>query len=389
MIPEELGIRPVWAQINLDNLAHNIGQVKKLINPHTKIMACVKAEAYGHGAEECSKAFLEAGAEQLAVATPGEGFRLRKAGIQAPILCLGYTPPHLYPQAVKHRVAVAIYSRAAGRALAEEARKQGSEALFHAKIETGMNRLGFPPTLETVETIKELANTQGLKMAGVFTHFADSESKDKTYTHQQFQKYMYVVDKLEEKGVDIPLRHVSNSAAVIDLPQYNLDMVRPGIMLYGYFPSPEVDHSKADLRKAMTLHAQVSHVKTIPQGSKVGYGLTYTAKRETRLATIPLGYGDGYPRALSNKGQIEVRGKRAPIAGRVCMDQLMVDVTDIPGVEVGDHVVLMGDGEGTAPTGDEIAAQVGTIPHELIATITQRVPRVYIKNNKPIKAVRL
>jgi alanine racemase len=223
-----------------------------------------------------------------------------------------------------------------------------------------------------------------LELEGVFTHFAVSDDADKAYTRMQYEKYVDVVNSLDKNGVKIPVKHVSNSAAIIDLPEYKHDLVRPGIMLYGYYPSPDVDHSVVDLKQVLTLHAQISHIKTVPKGQEISYGLTYTAEKESRIATIPMGYADGYRRVLSNKSYVEIKGKRAPLVGRICMDQFMVDVSDIDGVDVGDEVVLIGYPDGVAPDGEELAAMLGSITHEVTCQITRRVPRVYTRSGKPV-----
>ena len=383
MIPEKLGIRPVWAEINLDHLAHNIRETRRIVPKPTLIMTAVKADGYGHGAKVCAETFLENGADMLAVATPDEGFQLRRWGIDAPILCLGYTPDYLQEKAIENDVMVTIYNKEQGISLNKAAQRLNTRARFHIKIDTGMSRLGFQPE-EAVEGICELVKLPRLELEGVFTHFAISDEADKSYTRMQYGKYIDVVNQLEEQGVKIPVKHVSNSAAIIDLPEYKHDLVRPGIMLYGYYPSPDVDHEVVDLKQVLTLHAQVSHVKTVPKGRGISYGLTYSVEKESCIATIPMGYADGYRRVLSNKGYVEIRGKRAPIVGRVCMDQFMVDVSEIDDVVVGDEAILIGYPGGVAPDGEEMASMLGSITHEVTCQITRRVPRVYTRDAEPV-----
>ncbi|TRO54686.1 alanine racemase [Candidatus Bathyarchaeota archaeon] len=383
MIPEEFGIRPVWAEVNLDHLAHNMREVRRIVPEPTLIMTAVKADGYGHGAKMCAETFLDNGADMLAVATPDEGFQLREWGIEAPILCLGYTPDYLHSKAIKNDVTTTIYSHEQGLHLNKAAQELNTVARFHVKIDTGMSRLGYQPDEKTVESIAELSRQPRLMLEGVFTHFAVSDIEDKTYTRMQYAKYLEVIKKLEARGVKIPIKHVSNSAAIIDLPEYNHDMVRPGIMLYGYYPSTEVDHTRVKLKQVLTLHAQISHVKTLPPGTGVSYGLTYTTKKTTKVATIPMGYADGYRRSLSNKGYVEINGERAPIVGRVCMDQFMADVTGID-AEVGDEAILIGYPGGVAPDGEEMASMLGTITHEVTCQITRRVPRVYTRGGEPV-----
>lgn len=298
---------------------------------------------------------------------------------------MGYTPDYLHEESIKNDVTATIYSHEQGTHLNKAAQKLNTVALFHVKIDTGMSRLGYQPDEQAVESIVGLAKLPHLELNGVFTHFAVADESDKTYTRKQYSRYIDIVSKLEDRGLKIPIKHVSNSAAVIDLPEYNHDMVRPGIMLYGYYPSPEVDHDRVDLKQVLTLHAQVSHVKDIPEGRGISYGLTYTTETERRIATLPVGYADGYKRSLSNKGYVELNGKKASIVGRICMDQCMVDVTGIPEVKVGDEVTLIGIPGGVAPDGEQVAELLDTITHEVTCQLTRRVPRVYIKGGKPIK----
>jgi len=384
MIPEELNIRPVWAEVNLDHLAHNMGELRRIVSKPTLIMTAVKADGYGHGAQVCAETFLENGADMLAVATPDEGFQLRDWEIDAPILCLGYTPDYLHWKAIEKDVTTTIYSHEQGLHLNKVAQGLNTVARFHVKIDTGMSRLGYQPNDETVENIVELSGLPRLELEGVFTHFAVSDEADKGYTRMQYAKYLEIVKEIEGRGIEIPIKHVSNSAAIIDLPEYNHDMVRPGIMLYGYYPSKEVKHERVKLKQVLTLHAQISHLKTVPPERGISYGLTYTTKQESKIATIPMGYADGYRRALSNHGYVEIHGKKAPIVGRVCMDQFMVDVSEIPETSVGDEAILIGYPGGVAPDGEEMASLIGSITHEVTCQITRRVPRVYTRDSEPV-----
>jgi len=381
MIPESIGTRPVWTEVSLDSLAHNMRETRNIVPPSTMLMAAVKANGYGHGAEMSARTFLENGADRLAVAMPDEGFQLRAMGIDAPILCLGYTPDYLYERAIKEDISVTIYHVSQVQGLVKAARATGKKTVFHAKIDSGMGRLGFQPSKDSVDAIVGASQTDGLFLEGVFTHFAVSDEADKGYSHGQFEKYMGVVEAIEEH-VEVPIKHVNNSAGIIDLPEYSLDMARPGIILYGYYPSPHVDTSRIELRQAMTLNARVSHLKRVPAGTGLSYGLTYETKRESIIATIPAGYADGYKRSLTNKGYVGIGDSKALIVGRVCMDQFMVDVTDIPGARIGDEVSLMGMPGGVAPDGEEMAMLMDTITHEVTCQITRRVPRVYTRNGE-------
>jgi alanine racemase len=384
MYIERFGCRPVWAEVNLDHLVHNMREVRRIVPEPTLIMTAVKADGYGHGAQVCAETFLENGADMLAVATPDEGFQLRDWGIDAPILCLGYTPSYLHWKAIEKNVTTTIYSHEQGHHLNKVAQELNTVARFHVKIDTGMSRLGYQPNEETVESIVELSGLTGLELEGVFTHFAVSDEADKGYTRMQYAKYLEIISKIEGKGVKVPIKHVSNSAAIIDLPEYNHDLVRPGIMLYGYYPSPDVDHERVKLKQVLTLRAQISHLKTVPPERGISYGLTYKTEQETRIATVPIGYADGYKRALSNKGYVEIHGQKASIVGRVCMDQLMVDISGIPEASVGDEAILIGYPGGVAPDGEEMASLLDTITHEVTCQITRRVPRVYTRNGEPV-----
>jgi alanine racemase len=383
MIPETHMIRPVWAEIDLDRLAHNVREARRVTPDPSMIMAAVKADAYGHGAVESSEAFLENAADRLATATLGEAIQLRRHGVEAPILVLGYVPEYLYPRLLQHGVSATVYRLSHAEALSSSAVKEGREAVVHVKVDTGMGRLGFSVD-DAVDAVIEISSLPRLEVEGVFTHFAVSDEADKNYTQMQFEKYMHIIEELDNKGFDVPVKHVSNSAAVIDLPEYSLNMVRPGVMLYGIYPSPHVDHKRVSLLPAMTLKAKASHVKTIPPGTGLSYGLTHITERESRIATVPVGYADGYRRDLSNIGEVAIHGRRAPIVGRVCMDQCMVDVTDIGNAEVGDTLTLFGDGSDGAPTVDEVAGWLGTIAHEVTSGVGRRVPRVYVRGGEAV-----
>ncbi|MEM2876311.1 MAG: alanine racemase [Candidatus Bathyarchaeia archaeon] len=377
--------RPVWAEIDIDNLAHNIKEVRRITKVSTIIMAVVKADAYGHGVEIAAKTFLENGAERLGVATLTEAIQLRKMGFNTPILILGHTPWYKSEDVVKYEVTPTVFSYEQAKNLSEAASSTGKTVKIHVKIDTGMGRLGFLTSDDSINDIVRISKLPSIEVEGIFTHFAMADRRDKSYTRDQFKKYVRVVDELEKRGVDIPIKHVSNSAATIDLPEYNLDMVRPGIILYGLYPSNEVDKSKVNLKPAMTLKAKISYIKTVPEKTGISYGLSFITKRESRIGTLPIGYADGYRRTLSNRAEVGVRGKRAPVVGTVCMDQCMIDLTDIEGTEVGDEVILFGDGSNNAPHIDEVAEWLGTINYEVVCMVGRRVPRVYKKNGKIVE----
>lgn len=365
--------RPAWVEIDLNAIAHNVRQFKTLLPADTKLCAVVKADGYGHGAVAVANAALQAGAEYLAVAVLSEGIELRTAGILAPILVLGYTSPQQAPLLVEHQLAQSIFSLNAARTLSAAAVAAGQVAAIHLKIDTGMHRIGVQ--LEGCgEFAAAVAKLPGLTIEGVFTHFADSDKADKTYALEQFSLFQEALRRIEAQGVPVPLRHAANSAAIADLPQTHLDMVRLGISLYGLWPSAQVDR-KVSLLPAMQLKCRVSLLKEVPAGAFISYGCTYRTKRPSRIATLPIGYADGWGRGLSNKARVWIRDCYAPIVGRICMDQCMIDVTDIPEVRAGDEVLLFGS---QALPAEEVAGHLGTITNELVCMYSKkRLPRLY------------
>jgi alanine racemase len=375
--------RPAWAEVDLDALAHNVREVRRLTDNHAEVLAAVKADAYGHGLVASSRIFLENGADRLGVATLIEAVELRNAGIDAPILTLGYTPDEDWETLIENDTAATIYTLQQAESLNRAAAVHGVKAVVHIKVDSGMGRLGFQPNDASVRAIAEIDALLNIDLEGIFTHFAISDAADKTYTRHQYELFTWILSELKKVGVEPRIRHVSNSAAIIDMPEYALDMVRPGIMLYGYEPSPDVDMSKLTLKPAMRLKARLANVKTVPAGVGISYGLTYTTKRPSVVGTLPLGYADGYRRALSNRGWVDVHGDRAPIIGRVCMDQCMIDLTDTGGAEIGDEVTLIGGG--CAPSVDELTRLLDTIPHEITCDIARRVPRVYTRAGKIVE----
>jgi alanine racemase len=374
-----LSVNPVWAEIDLDALTSNMSEVRRLTSPTAKILAVVKANAYGHGAVEVSRTVLSGGADWLGVARLDEGLSLREAGIGAPILILGYLPHEQSADVVRSRLSQAVYTSDMALALAEAAAAEGTRAKVHLKIDTGMGRIGWIAGPEAVREIMILARNRHLEVEGIFTHFAAADLNDKKYTKEQFEKFTGLIEELRRNGLEIPIKHAANSAALMEMPETHLDMVRAGIILYGLYPSDEVDHSRIKLRPVMSLKAKVAHVKRVPAGFKVSYGCTYSTENDTVIATLPLGYADGYSRLLSSKGHALIRGRRAPVAGRVCMDQIMVDVGHIPGVNIGDEAVLIGRQGDQEITADEVAGMLGTINYEVVCMISHRVQRVYKK----------
>jgi len=369
---------PVWAEIDLQAVAGNMREIRRVTAATARVMAVVKANAYGHGAVEVSRVALANGADWLGVARVAEGTALREAGIEAPVLVLGYITPEQCDEVVRRRLTQAVYTREMGLALAEAAARAGTKARVHFKVDTGMGRIGWTEPSRVIQETLELARNPNLEIEGIFTHFAAADAADKQYTQRQFQKFMETIEKLRQNGLEFPLRHAANSAAIMELPETHLDLVRAGIIVYGLYPSDEVDRGRVALSPVMSLKARVAYVKDVPAGFKVSYGCTYATERDTNIATLPLGYADGYSRLLSSKGEVLLNGRRAPVVGRVCMDQLMVDAGDIPGVKIGDEAVLIGRQNGETISADDIAARIGTINYEVTCMVNQRVPRVYV-----------
>lgn len=370
-----------WVEINLDALGCNFDAVRNTLPENTKILAVVKANAYGHGAIGVAK-FLEDKADYLAVAATDEALELRKNGVNCPILILGHIPYGDYDNIVKYNITPTISDYYEAELLSKAAVKAGVIAPLHIAVDTGMNRIGFPLNSESVKDIKAINDLSNIKIEGIFSHFAAADMSDKTYTQKQIEKFDDFVNTLSEIGVDAPIKHLYNSAAIADLEK-KYDMVRQGIILYGLRPSDEVEFNNIAVpQPVMSMKTRVVQVKTLSAGESISYGCTYTTEKETIVATLCAGYADGVTRVLSNNGEVLIRGKRAKIIGRVCMDQFMVDVTDIPDVEAGDTATIFGtDGEESISV-DEIAKKANTINYEIICNINSRVTRVYMKNGK-------
>lgn len=377
--------RPVWAEINLDHLAHNIREVRRVTREGTLVTAVIKADGYGHGAVAIGQTLLENGADRFAVATLSEAIQLRAIYPKTEILILGYTPDESAEDVIQNNLIQTLYSLGQAKAFSEKAVELGKTLKIHIKLDTGMSRLGMQPTQQTIDEIEQISHLDGLYLEGIFTHFAVADEPDKTFTMDQVKKYNRVIEGLDEAGVVIPIKHVSNSASIIDLPELNFDMVRAGIMLYGLYPSKDVNKDAVDLKEVMCLKARMSHVKTLEQGRGVSYGLKYTTAEETQIATLPLGYADGYTRMLSGKAQVVVQNKIVPVVGRICMDQCMIDVTGM-NVKPGDEVVLYGGNDPKGISIDSVADALDTINYEIVCMVNKRVPRVYVKDGQYIDA---
>jgi len=367
--------RPTAALIDLEALSHNFSEVVRRSGGR-KVLAVVKAQAYGHGAVRVSQHLLGLGADMLGVALVEEGRELRKAGIGAPVLVMGAVYPEQAEAIVRWDLTPLVYSRAGAVALANTARKMGKDVTVHVKVDTGMGRIGLPPE-DAQSFIEEIVKLDGLRVQGIMTHFADADLRDKQFAERQMQRFEGLMNELEGKGISLPVRHAANSAAVLDYERALFTIVRPGLMLYGYSPL-EGERQDADLRPVLSFVTRIAFLKRTPAGIPISYGRTFVTKRESLIATIPVGYADGYRRGLSNCGDAIVRGLRVPVAGRVCMDMTMLDVTDVPGVCEGDEVVLIGAQGEERITADDIAAKTGTISYEVLCGISSRVPRVYI-----------
>ncbi len=370
-----------WAEIDLDALQFNIESIKNSIDKAAKIIAVIKTDGYGHGAIQIARILEEE--EQVwgyAVATAEEAFSLRDARIQKPILILGYTFPYSYGQIIEEEVRSTVFTYETAKELSDLAVAAGKDCRIHIKIDTGMTRIGIHPDDEGMALIRKISGLPGLQIEGIFTHFATADEADRTKTYHQMTLFKEYADRVDDElGIRIPMRHCSNSAGIAGIPEANMDAVRAGIILYGLWPSDEVKaDGRIQLRPMLSLKSRVVYVKMVPRGQEISYGGTYTTTRDTRVATICIGYGDGYPRSLSNCGYVLVKGQRAPILGRVCMDQFMVDVTDIEQpVRVGEQVTLIGRDGGACITMEELGALSGRFNYELACDIGKRIPRIY------------
>ena len=364
--------RWAWAEIDLGAIGHNLREIRKHVAPQVKLCAVVKANAYGHGALAVARKAVEVGADYLATATLGEALELRQAGYTTPILILGLVPPEGACALVEHDITQTICDLELAKAISVEAQRQGKSAKVHLKVETGMGRIGVSPE-DIGELAAEVRALPGIEIEGLFSHFAAADSTDKSFVQEQLAAFRRAIGAVEARGISIPIQHIAESAAILEIPEAHFDMVRAGIIEYGLWPSNEVTHP-IDLRPAMRLCARIAFIKTVPQGTTIGYGRVFRTERESRIATLPIGYADGYVRAYAKHGAVEICGKRAPIAGRVCMDQVMVDITDIPEAKVGTEATLFG-----SPTlsTDEAAAWLDTINYEVTCMVSARVPRVY------------
>lgn len=374
-------MRAVWAEIDLDAIKYNMENIKEKSNGRD-VIAVVKADAYGHGAVDIIPTLLEGGASRLAVAMVTEGIEIRKNKIEAPIMILGFTPLEYCNELCKYDIEQTVYDLDYAKGLSKIGIENNKKIKVHIALDTGMGRIGFMPNKQSISDVEKIFKLQGIEVVGLFTHFATADEADKTYTYEQFNKIEEFDKELIARGINIPIKHVSNSGAIIDLPETFLDAVRAGIILYGYYPSDEVDKSKLKLKPALSLKTKISHVKEMEEGMYISYGRTFKTTRKSKIATIPIGYADGYSRLLSGKAKVIVNGKIAKVVGRICMDQCMIDVTDIEQVSVGDEVILLGNEGNIKYNADDMARDMGTINYEILCMIKQRIPRVYMKDKK-------
>ncbi len=373
----------VYAEIDMDAIAENFRVMHERISPKTKMVAVIKTDGYGHGAVPIARMIQpEDYIWGFAVATMTEAMILRKNQITKPVLILGYTFEEDYEDLIRYEIRPVVFKLDMAKELSQAAVQLKKTLSIHIGLDTGMSRIGFSDTEESIKTIREIASLPGIRIEGMFTHFAKADELDKASANRQFERYIHFAHRLEEAGVAIPLKHVSNSAALMELADMNLDLVRAGISIYGIYPSEEVSRDSMKLTPAMSLHSRIVYIKEIETGTQISYGGTFTAPHPMRIATIPVGYGDGYPRMLSNKGFVLIREKRARILGRICMDQFMVDVTDIPEAQELDEVVLVGRQGNEEITVDELGDLCGRFSYEFICDIGKRVPRIYTKNHE-------
>jgi alanine racemase len=382
-----------WAEIDLNAYAHNIKELRRITHPDAMLMAVVKANGYGHGAAEVAREALQNGAEWLGVARINEALELRNAGLEAPILIMGYTPPGLVHELIEFDLTQTVYSYATAESFASKARSLGKKINVHIKVDSGMGRLGLmTPALVAEKTIRDahpdpvdvIGNTtklRNLAIEGIFTHFATADSADKSYANQQLEIFLGLLGQLNQNGLLPPIRHAANSAALIDLPESHLDMVRPGIATYGLLPSDEVHTDNVALKPVMALKSRIIHLKKVAAGFNVSYGITYQTAKPTTIATVPVGYADGLNRLFSSSGCMLVHGQKVPIIGRVCMDLTILDVGNIHDVMLEDEVVVFGQQDKASITADELASHLNTINYEIVSTVMARVPRIYIRSD--------
>lgn len=381
-------VKRTWAEISLNAIEHNYNVIRNKVADDTKVCCVIKADGYGHGAVELSQIYEKLGADFFAVSNIDEGIEIRKSGSKLPIVILGYTPVSEAENLAEYDISQAVFSLEYAKELSEKCVEEDCICKMHIKVDSGMSRIGFmcqefPRDEYSIEEICEACCLPNLEVEGLFTHFcvSDEDAEGREFTNKQYENFIHVRDSLKKRGVDISVVHCSNSGAIEDYPETCCDMVRAGIILYGLAPSSKLA-DRLDLVPAMTLKTVVAFVKEVQKGATISYGRTFTADRKMKIATVPIGYADGFIRQNAKDGYMMVNGKKAKIVGRICMDQTMLDVTDIEDVKTGDEVVVFGTGENGEPTADSLAENTGTINYETVCLVGKRVPRLYIKDGK-------
>lgn len=382
-----------WAEINLDNIAHNISNIRKFLKPETKLLTVIKADGYGHGYKEVAKVAVENGADFFGVASADEAMQLRRDNFDTPILILGPVDDDEFVHVVDREVAVTVFNIDIAKRISAVATALGKKAKIHIKLDTGMSRIGYvaydsdAENESSLEEIIAISNLPNVEIEGIFTHFAKSDEPETDFTEIQFKRFLSICDALKKRGVDIPIRHCCNSGGIVNYPQYHLDMVRSGIITYGYYPSGDEVNNCLKLLPAMQLKSKVTDVKRVDTNVAVSYGGTYITDKPTDIVTFGIGYADGYFRSLSNKAEVIVGGGKAKVVGRVCMDQTMADVSEIKNIKIGDEVILFGTDGNNTITVDSVAKLAGTISYEMLSVVGKRVPRVYIKDGKVVRVL--
>ncbi|MFV0517159.1 MAG: alanine racemase [Aminipila sp.] len=373
-------IRPVWAEINLSNLDYNIKNIIAKVGSEKEVIGVIKADGYGHGSVEIAKVLKENGVKTFAIATLQEAITLREGGITEEIIMLGLTPDMYSDTIVEYDITPVVCNSENAKAISDAALSKGKTVRGLIAVDTGMGRIGYLPDDENaINDIKAIAELSNFKIKGLFSHMATADALDKEFSKAQEERYIGFYEKLKASGVDVPMRTFANSASIMEIPSVHYDAVRPGIILYGCYPSDEVDKNELSIKPVMSVKANIIHLKKVGKGFSVGYGRKFISDRESLIATVALGYADGYPRPYSAQAKVIVNGTMAPIAGNICMDQCMIDVTDVPNVKVGDEVIIMGsDGKNTI-LADDIANATGTINYEIVCAFGQRLPKVYVR----------
>ncbi len=382
-----------WAEIDLDNIARNVREIKKRLKPGVRLMGVVKADAYGHGVRETAKTILENGADCLAVAFIDEAVQLRKSGITVPILILGNSSEESVDELLEYGITPAVFTEDFAKALSKRASELGKTAKIHIKVDTGMHRIGFlyglsdSEKMGTVEKIIKISKLPNIEIEGIFTHLSTSDEENTEYTYTQFSRFSELTQKLSDEGLTIPVRHIANSAALVRFPELQLDMVRAGVIMYGMYPSKDVDYDGLKLKPAMKFKTRVINIKEVEPGAGISYGRSYVTDGPKKIATIAVGYADGYSRTLSGKADTIVDGVKVKQLGRICMDQCMIDASAVNNINIGDEVTLFGESCGCNIPIEDVADKMGTINYEIACIVGKRIPRIYIKDGVPAKSV--